>query len=62
MSKKRVFISFDYDHDEFLKTALVGQSKNDDSPFDFADASIKEALTGDWKKKAEPRITDQSFG
>lgn len=25
--KKRAFISFDYDHDEELKQALIGQSK-----------------------------------
>jgi hypothetical protein len=56
MAKKHVFISFDYDNDEFLKTALVGQSKYPDSPFEFADHSIKEHLTGDWVKKAEPRI------
>ena len=30
MAKKRVFISFDYDHDETLKTFLVGQSKHSD--------------------------------
>lgn len=56
MTKKRAFISFDYENDEFLKIALVGQSNNPDSPFEFADASIKEALTGDWKQKAEARI------
>lgn len=56
MPKKRVFISFDYDNDEFLKIALVGQSKHDDSPFEMSDHSIKEHLTGDWEKKATPRI------
>ena len=56
MAKKRVFISFDYDNDAFLKTALVGQADNEDSPFSFVDGSIKEALTGDWKKKAQERI------
>ncbi len=56
MAKKRVFISFDYDNDETIKTFLVGQSKNEDTPFDFVDGSIKEALTGDWKKKAKSRI------
>jgi len=55
MAKKRVFISFDYDHDETLKTFLVGQSKHADSPFELADWSIKEHLTGDWKKKAATR-------
>lgn len=56
MPKKRVFISFDFDHDEVLKTFLVGQSKNPDSPFDLADWSIKEHLTGDWEKKARVRV------
>ena len=56
MQKKRVFISFDYDHDEILKTFLVGQSKLSDSPFELADWSIKETITGDWKAKARTRI------
>ncbi len=56
MPKKHVFISFDYDHDETLKTFLVGQAAHDDSPFDLVDWSIKEAMTGDWKKKAVTRI------
>lgn len=56
MSKKRVFISFDYDHDEVLKTFLVGQSKLDDSPFEMADWSIKEAIDDNWKAKARTRI------
>lgn len=56
MSKKRVFISFDYDHDETLKTFLVGQSKLQDSPFELTDWSIKEPITGDWKAKARTRI------
>lgn len=56
MSKKRVFISFDYDHDETLKTFLVGQAKLADSPFELADWSIKEPISGDWKAKARKRI------
>jgi MTH538 TIR-like domain (DUF1863) len=56
LAKTKVFISFDYDHDETLKEFLVGQSKNDDSPFELADWSIKEAITEDWKKKARTRI------
>ena len=56
MAKKHVFISFDYDNDEILKTFLVGQAKHDDSPFDFSDGSIKYALTGDWKEKARTKI------
>ena len=56
MAKKRVFVSFDYDHDETLKTFLIGQSKHSDSPFELADWSIKEHLTGDWKAKAKTRM------
>jgi hypothetical protein len=53
---KRVFVSFDYDHDEILKTFLVGQSKHADSPFELADWSLKAPLTGDWIEKVRTRI------
>jgi hypothetical protein len=56
MAKKRVFISFDFDHDEDLRNLLVGQAKNPDSPFDIADWSVKEPLTGNWKEKVRERI------
>ena len=50
-----VFISFDYDHDTTLKEFLVGQAKNEDSPFSIADRSIKDE-SDDWKDKARTRI------
>ena len=56
MSKKRVFISFDYDNDKDLKELLVGQSKNSDTPFDIADCSLKEVLRGNWKEKVREKI------
>ena len=56
MAKKRAFISFDYDHDEGAKIMLAGQAKLVDSPFDFKDASIKEALSGDWQAKVRRRM------
>ena len=56
MAKKRVFISFDVDHDEGTKTMLAGQAKLPDSPFDFKDASVKYHLTGDWKEKVRRRM------
>lgn len=56
MSKKRTFISFDYDNDLELKNLLVGQSKNEDSPFEITDMSIKETINKDWKSKARTRI------
>ncbi|HEX5403732.1 MAG TPA: hypothetical protein VFX16_15680 [Pseudonocardiaceae bacterium] len=52
---KRVFISYDYDNDSFLKEALVGQSRLPDSPFTIADWSIKVASAG-WKAEARRRI------
>lgn len=54
--KVRCFISFDYDHDKFLKESLIGQSKNEDSPFEISDWSIKEENNDDWKKEARDRI------
>ena len=57
-TKKRVFISFDYDHDEGAKIMLAGQAKLDDSPFDFTDASVKDHLTGDWKEKIRRRMAN----
>lgn len=56
MAKKRVFISFDYDHDVILKEFLVGQAKLPDSPFELADWSIKEHIDDNWKGKARTRI------
>jgi len=61
MAKTRVFTSFDFDHDEDLRNLLVGQSKNSDSPFEMADWSVQEPMSGDWKAKVRRRIkqTDQ---
>jgi len=56
MAKKRVFISFDIDHDAGAKVMLAGQAKLPDSPFDFKDASVKDHLTGDWKEKVRRRM------
>jgi len=56
MSKVRLFISFDYDHDIDIKNALVAQAKLDDSPFEITDMSVKEPFTGDWKAKVRARI------
>jgi hypothetical protein len=55
-TKKRVFISFDYDNDARQKDLLVGQAKHPDTPFDFADWSSKEHLTGDWKEKIKAKL------
>jgi hypothetical protein len=56
MANKRAFISFDFEHDEDLRNLLHGQSRNPDSPFEFADWSVREAISGDWKGKVRTRI------
>lgn len=56
MGKAKVFTSFDFDHDEDLRTLLVGQAKNENSPFELSDWSLKQALTGDWKEKIRTRL------
>ncbi len=56
MTKPKVLISFDYDNDSDLKNLLVGQSKLSDSPFEIADWSVKEHLTGDWKQKVRTKM------
>lgn len=56
MAKKRVFISFDYDNDLSQKNLLVGQSRNDDSPFEIADWSVKEHIDDDWKEKVRTKM------
>src|SRR5712691_879177 len=44
MVAKRAFISFDFDHDEDLRTLLAGQAKHPDTPFDMQDWSVKEQM------------------
>ena len=57
LGKKRVFVSFDYDHDKDTKELLVGQARNPFSPFGVIDFSLKEAQPEkDWKEKAETAI------
>jgi hypothetical protein len=50
-SRPRVFISFDFDNDQFLRDALIGQCKNEGTPFDMEDWSVKEPWDqGKWKQ------------
>lgn len=56
MAGPRTFVSFDYDHDEMLRMYLVGQSRNERTPFELTDWSVKEPMSGDWKEKVRERI------
>ena len=58
MTKKKVFISFDYDQDRSLKDLLIGQSRNPETPFDVIDNSLHEAAPEkEWEEKAENKIS-----
>ena len=56
MAMKRAFISFDFDHDEELRNALVGQARNPDSPFNIADWSVHEPFDDNWRQRVRSRI------
>jgi hypothetical protein len=56
-TKKKIFVSFDFDNDKTLKDFLIGQSKLIDSPFEVTDGSLKEAAPEkDWEEKANEKI------
>jgi hypothetical protein len=57
MGKTRVFVSFDFDNDRVLKDFILGQAKQENSPFEVIDHSLKEAAPErDWEKKAMAAI------
>lgn len=56
MSKKSVFISFDYDNDKDLRGDLVAQAEDPASPFSITDWSVKYRINENWKKKVRDRI------
>lgn len=57
-AKTRVFVSFDFDNDKTLKEFIIGQAKHEDSPFEVADHSLKEAAPEkDWEAKARAAIS-----
>ena len=58
MTKKRVFISFDFDNDKVLKDFMVGQALLPDTPFEIVDTSLKEAQPlKTWEDKARAAIS-----
>ena len=56
MSKKKVFISFDYDNDRKWKNLLVAWDKNEDFDFDLYDASLKVAINSEDAKYIKSQI------
>ncbi|GEM56556.1 TIR domain-containing protein [Flavobacterium branchiophilum] len=55
-SKKKIFISFAIE-DETYRDYLVQQAKNERSPFNFVDMSVKSPWNEDeWKKRCRTKI------
>lgn len=52
---KRIFISFAIEG-ETLRDFLKGQAKNNSSPFEFVDMSVKEPWDSKWKTNCRVRI------
>ncbi|MFA1822900.1 TIR domain-containing protein [Virgibacillus oceani] len=55
MLKKRVFVSFAIE-DKDLRDLLVGQARNENSPFEFVDMSVKKPWDSAWKTNCRTRI------
>ena len=54
-SKNRIFISFAIE-DAWARSYLVGQARNDASPFEFVDMSVKSPWDEAWKTQCRSRI------
>lgn len=51
----RIFISFAAEDSKY-RDFLVGQAKNEKSPFEFVDMSVKEPWDSAWKTKCRTKI------
>ena len=55
-TNNRIFISFAVPEDTQYRDFLKGQAKNDKSPFDFIDLSVKEPWDEKWKTNCRTKI------
>lgn len=53
--KERIFISFAVE-DKTLRDFMVGQARNDNSPFEFVDMSVKAPWDSMWKTNCRRKI------
>lgn len=53
--KNRVFISFAAE-DKSYRDLLVGQARNENSPFEFVDMSVKQPWDNAWKTNCRTKI------
>ena len=59
MADPRVFISFDFDHNESEKNLFVGQSRNSKTPFSIEDWSSKSSLPqAQWEASIKGKINN----
>lgn len=57
MADPRVFISFDFDHNETEKMLFVGQSRNSKTPFSIQDWSAKSSMPqSQWETLVKEKI------
>ncbi|HEX8396779.1 MAG TPA: TIR domain-containing protein [Pyrinomonadaceae bacterium] len=56
MTAKRIFISFAAPEDNYARDFLVGQARNNHSPFEFVDMSVKEPWSDSWKTSCRTKI------
>lgn len=61
MSKKKIFISFDYENDKDIKGSLMHQLKTDEVQIAVNDKSINEAIDEKWKEEARRRISGCNY-
>ena len=54
-TKNRLFISFAIE-DKWARDYMVGHAKNDKSPFEFVDMSVKEPWDTNWKTNCRTKI------
>ena len=54
-NKPRIFVAFAME-DESIRDLFVGQARNENSPFEFTDLSVKERYESGWKSKVQTRI------
>ena len=54
-TKNRIFTSFAVE-DTYARDFLVGQARNNRSPFEFVDMSVKEPFDESWKTRCRSRI------
>lgn len=52
---KRIFIAFAKE-DQWARDYLIGQARNENSPFEFTDMSVKDPYDEKWKTQCRARI------